>query len=401
MTGARRMQSWTIRALMAAGLAVSGSIAGGSGLAVNVLAANCAGSSTGYLPIPDLLSGTYLSQQGGLYPGGTNTPPAPYAAAGMRAAQAIVPRDAEGRPDANGKIVLLSVGMSNTLIEFAAFMNGVRDGATTDPHLVLVNGSQGGQDAARWVDANAPPWSHVQSQLDGSGVSAEEVQVIWLKQAQAGPTSDFDSYRQSLADQMAAIVANAAARFPNLEQVFVSPRTYAGYATTRLNPEPYAYQTGFADQLLVARSVVDPDSRPWIGWGPYLWTDGTKGRNDGFTWTCGDARPQDGTHPSPSGAAKIAQLLEQFFTTSQFTPWVRQADLTATSQPATLPLRSPPAPSDWRLLGLLGFGALVVAAVVVAVLAVLKNHQGARTRGPNPSRSATLDSEASWELTGN
>jgi len=51
---------------------------------------------------------------------------------------------------------------------------------------------------------------------------------------------------------------------------------------------------------------------PWLAWGPYLWTDGTKGRSDGFTWTCDDVR-EDGTHPSPNGRQKVAARLLVFF----------------------------------------------------------------------------------------
>ena len=44
---------------------------------------------------------------------------------------------------------------------------------------------------------------------------------------------------------------------------------------------------------------------PWIAWGPYLWTNGERGRKDGLVWTCADTRSSDGTHPSESGQAKV------------------------------------------------------------------------------------------------
>jgi len=42
-----------------------------------------------------------------------------------------------------------------------------------------------------------------------------------------------------------------------------------------------------------------------------LWTDGVKGRKDGFVWTRDDCGP-DGTHPSNSGREKVAHLLLDF-----------------------------------------------------------------------------------------
>src|ERR671936_432090 len=101
--------------------------------------------------------------------------------------------------------------------------------------------------------------------------------------------------------QDAAIVAILRARYPNLKLVYVSSRTYGGYATTPLNPEPYAYDSGFAVKWLVTDRIAGRVKGPWVGWGPYLWTDGEKGRKDGLFWTCADVRPTDGTHPSDSG----------------------------------------------------------------------------------------------------
>jgi hypothetical protein len=129
----------------------------------------------------------------------------------------------------------------------------------------------------------------------------------------------------------------AAQRYPQLRQVFLSPRTYAGYATTTLNPEPYAYESGFADRALIMGSVASPTARPWIGWGPYLWTDGTRGRSDGLTWTCADVRDSDGTHPSALGQQKVAQLLQRFFDTSPFAGWYRGSGVAVTASPAPTP----------------------------------------------------------------
>src|SRR5210317_2038953 len=58
-------------------------------------------------PLVDLGPGeAYNTEEGGLYPGGSNVRPAPHDAAGRRIARDIVPLDADGKPDPiNGKIV--------------------------------------------------------------------------------------------------------------------------------------------------------------------------------------------------------------------------------------------------------------------------------------------------------
>lgn len=72
-------------------------------------------------------------------------------------------------------------------------------------------------------------------------------------------------------------------RFPNLQLAYLSSRIQGGYATTNLNPEPYAYESGFAVKRVIETqlggSLPHPSSggtavAPWISWGPYLWADG-------------------------------------------------------------------------------------------------------------------------------
>ena len=61
---------------------------------------------------------------------------------------------------------------------------------------------------------------------------------------------------------------------------------------------------------------------PLLLWGSYLWADGIKPRQgDGLVWTRGDLGA-DGTHPSPTGRQKVADLLLTFFKTDASTkPW--------------------------------------------------------------------------------
>src|ERR1043165_6467872 len=53
---------------------------------------NCAGTSVAETPLNDLGTGLYLGQfQGGLYPGGSNSPPAAHSAEGLARAGAVEP----------------------------------------------------------------------------------------------------------------------------------------------------------------------------------------------------------------------------------------------------------------------------------------------------------------------
>ena len=61
---------------------------------------------------------------------------------------------------------------------------------------------------------------------------------------------------------------------------------------------------------------------PWMSWGPYYWSNGMLGRNDGTVWDCEDFSP-DGTHPSATfGQGKVATPLLNFLKTDDTTtPW--------------------------------------------------------------------------------
>ena len=275
--------------------------------------------STGLVPLPDLGKGMYKGFEGGLYPGGKNQPPKAHLEAGLKAAKSVGPLDAEGRPAPDGKIVLLSCGMSNTTMEFQVFQKIAKADASLNPHLVIVDGAQGGQTAHVTGNPEANYWKVDDERIAAAGVTAKQVQVVWLKQANARPSEGFPAAAKALQADIVNTLHNLKERFPNLKIAYLSSRIYGGYATTPLNPEPYAYEGGFAVKWVIADQIAGkPDAvkSPWLAWGPYLWTDGMKGRkSDGVTWLKDDVVDRDRTHPSDAGREKVAQMLLTFLKT--------------------------------------------------------------------------------------
>lgn len=300
-------------------------LAGALALTALLPAQNCANTSIGETPLTDLGTGTYQGFQGGLYGGGSNVAPTIHLALGAQRAALVVPRDPAGNPAPNGRIVLLSIGMSNTTQEFSTWEAIANADPNKNPAVTIVDGAQGGQDAVTIANPAANFWAVIDQRLANHGTSPNQVQAVWLKQAIAGVAGGFPAASQQLQGLLQQIVVILKSRYPNLQLCFLSSRTYAGYAVTQLNPEPYAYESGFAVQWLLQQQLAgdpalnaDPNqgpvTAPWLGYGPYLWADGVTPRLDGFTWTCADVQP-DGTHPSINGRQKVAGLLQAHFTT--------------------------------------------------------------------------------------
>ena len=281
----------------------------------------CSRPDAGFVPLTDLGRGAYQGFTGGLYSGGGNSPPASYLALGRAAAARVVPRSSDGRASTNGLVVLLAVGMSNAAAEFGAFTSLAQADGRVGKSVRLVGGAVPGFDAKQVVIPKSPYWALVGRRLTASGATAAQVQAVWLKEAIERPSGRFPADARMLRDDLRTIVRILAQRFRNLRLVYLSSRTYGGYARTPLNPEPYAYDSGFAVKWTITERIRNRAGRPWVGWGAYLWTDGAQGRADGLVWTCDDVAP-DGTHPSSSGRSKVAQLLLRFFTTDPTArPW--------------------------------------------------------------------------------
>src|SRR6266702_2419562 len=99
-----------------------------TGLCGTSARAQCSASNLsrlGITPLPELAFNAYKSYPGGLYPNyANNRPPAHFAAGMMIATNQIRPLSASGSPTNTGSIVLLSIGMSNTTMEWASLGTG-------------------------------------------------------------------------------------------------------------------------------------------------------------------------------------------------------------------------------------------------------------------------------------
>lgn len=323
---------------------------------VLLLAASAWAQTFSATPIDDLNTGNYLGFEGGLYENGSNRVPQDHNADGA-ALSHLSP--------INGKIVLLSIGMSNAADTFIPFIQqSERNSNVNHTNLAILNGAQKDAVACYWTAAFGPPTQCPNGQsvmnefdrvkqtvLSKQHITESQVQAVWLYNANPDPTTSLPSTKAdayALEGYMGQVLRAARIRYPNLKLVFIASREYAGYAVTPLNPEPYAYEAGFAMKWLIQAQInqirtgqIDPIAgdlnyntgvAPWIVWAAYTWTNADSPRGDGFYWCDGqttspcngevDVKP-DGTHPNNVGSAKLAGLQLNYFLGSPYAPWFR------------------------------------------------------------------------------
>lgn len=316
------------------------------------------------VPITEMIT-PYKGEDGGLYGGGRNDPPATHQAAHLKESQAIVPRDASGASAADGKIGFITIGFSNPSIESEDFKRVADADPQKSPSVVIVNGCIGGRSAVMWawdgaaslpkseqerldkaMDTVRMPkgkrastgmekdtWPTLAQRVEAAGLSPAQVQVCWLKHVEANPKpfGDFPAHARTLQADITAILTIARQRYPNLRVVYLSSRTFGGWSGRESgSPEPYAYESGFGTRWVVQSQIAgdaglnfDPTrgevKAPLVLWGPYLWARGDSPRKlDGLTWTRADVRP-DQLHPNEAGSQKTTALLLNFFKASEGT----------------------------------------------------------------------------------
>jgi hypothetical protein len=311
-------------------------VAKATGSACNNISYNVPNTSTPIVPITDLATGSYQGEEGGLYPNGSNVRPPSHDSDGVAFAKAVVPLDSNGNYSPTGKYVMLALGESTALDEFGEFLTLANADPAKNSALVFVDGAQGAATPALLASTTSPYWNTIlNNYLPDQGVTAKQVVAVWMEDSNGIAKGTFPGDMTSLQADYEAMMNNVHTFFPNATLAYFSSRIYAGYSNgiKTINPEPYAYEAGFAEKNAIAdqlngnanlnyNSALGTVMAPWMSWGPYYWANGMLGRSDGFVWTCQDLQA-DGTHPSfPAGDLKVAgQVLNFFKTDDTTTPW--------------------------------------------------------------------------------
>lgn len=392
---------------------------------------DCRRTSVGLTPLTDLGAADYQGEEGGLYPGGTNAVPDGHLALGLQLAAGIRPRDVGGRPHLAGSIGLLGIGVSNTREEFRAFESQAEADPSVNPAVVLVNGARGGNPISAWTDPAAPIWHYVGQQIGRAELSPLQVQAAWVKLPAGGEPEPYPDHADAYRRELAQVLRNLKAAYPNLAVAYLSSRIYGGYGSgevaSSLTREPFAYENGYGVKWTIEDQIMRPEEAglnadpgrgpvkaPWIAWGPYLWADGlgpdgavggVPGRSDGLEWACHHFA-EDGIHPSELGAAQVGRLLlEHLRAEPTAQPWFQSGGTVATSStlaaatttvadrprggtlvlPRPAPIASDPG-SRWTWLAWLAVAA-VTGALLAFTVVDLVNWGRAGSGGLSPDQA--------------
>ncbi|MEP6591755.1 MAG: hypothetical protein ABJC19_11280 [Gemmatimonadota bacterium] len=269
---------------------------------------------TGAPPGPDVTA-PYAIDRGDA---GTNTP-GTYKGLWLR----LVTQPAPTVTAVGGVVGVVCVGMSNANQECSALIQQLAGAwkSEVNPAVRVVNCAVGGNAIEKWIDPASDDllWDDcINRKLGQGGVQLAQVRVIYHKAADqftTGPGgaklplypaagSDYENFGANLS----AFSARVKAKFPSVQAVFTSSRSYGGFSSGDRG-EPLSYEEGHAlNGWLATHARVDG---VWYGWGAYLWApDCSTGLSNG-TNSCYDRADyqSDGVHPSPTGQVKIARMM--------------------------------------------------------------------------------------------
>ena len=268
---------------------------------VTVMLASDAGSTNEMIPL-DMMgpNDTYYGLKGGLVDNGVPTVEA-----------------------ANDKIIIIAISMSNGFQEFSRFTELYEGHPDVSDQIVLINCAVGGSALESWLSEQTL-WERCKDDIT-QNYSLDQVKVVWAKDANQDtadgitlPEANADYY--DLINNIGALSQKIGEEFPSVQAIFHSSRIYGGYVEDRKQAaggEPISYEGGFAINAVIEKwQAGQLPGAPWIGWGPYIWANGTMMANaSGILWSTADYQGTNGDnqHPSEAGAKKVADALHAFF----------------------------------------------------------------------------------------
>lgn len=236
----------------------------------------------------------------------------------------------------DGVIGVVCVGMSNANQECGAYITSVLGewASEVSPQVRIANCAVGGHAIERWNDPafDATLWDDcIARKLGAAGIRPDQVRILYHKAANQFTTgaggAPLPTYPDAASDYFAfhrnltTFASRVRGKFPGVQAVYSSSRSYGGFAGSAGRGEPLSYEEGHAlNQWLGDHERVDG---VWYGWGPYLWAPSCDSGGTNRSNVC-YARAdyvQDGVHPSDSGRAKIARLIHDRFKRE---PWYRR-----------------------------------------------------------------------------
>ena len=266
--------------------------------------------------------------QGGLYPGGSNTPTPEHATALAAQVEKIRPRKL-------GSICFAGLGASNTALEMRGFMELAEESGLMSDAMELVNCCKGGITLQKINDIQGRYiYKYVTTVLNQNGLDANDPQVAWLKTDDLIlpiAEGDFESYLRAIVEEYIVAVGNIFRALPNLKVLYLTSRHTTRYIS---NPqlakhmEPRAYYSQFVIKKLIELQITGADPRlkfagnnpkaPLLTWAHPFYSNGAEPNTFGHNWTANDVRSTDHLHPNANGVQKTAEYLLDFFLNDEF-----------------------------------------------------------------------------------
>jgi len=245
------------------------------------------------IPIPDLGTDTYLGTIGGLYLNGSNNVPSGYA------------NDAIADLTNDNDIHILCNGMSNMQHTCNNFIGKTNNNTGINPAVSIHNNGRPGRAQQAW-DGGV---NYLYTDLKRTGITPSQVDVIIYFNAWGRPSGDFESHYNEMYASLLQTINSTNAAYPNLKLIYVVSREFAPPWAVDLNPNPYAYEEGFAFRDIVINRIQENIGGVPILWGPYQYDP---------TWPDSYFRESDGVHLSDAGLDVAGQLWLDFFMTQSW-----------------------------------------------------------------------------------